>query len=471
MRVQVVFVGESFNRDAVIHTLRHLAMRVGWQLTLGANAERRIIYATTDDPGAIEARDADLVILSSRAVAQHLRDSREPIPLNEERLPFPHPHAAPHATRISADVIAGACAAMNLWYEERTRAHMRDGWIRWRNDWMTRAGWVKPAPIADSWLDEIVEEARRMGWGNVAPRCQNRFTIALTHDVDYLPTPDTRGTRRFVRALVRQIILRRRPGDALKLLARYARGGSFQAERVFDAAMRAEQARGARSSFGIVAARRHHFDPDYQIERAPIASALQRIAASEWEVCLHGSYTASRTPGALAGERAALERAVGVPVIGHRQHYLNFHPSQLFDEVEAAGLQYDSSVGYNDGSGARAGTYFPFRPFNLARGRAYAFWEIPFVLMDTTLATTYRFSPGEALAHSQAILSGVARAGGCAALIWHLEQLSGLLDPGYAEVYFELLDWIRAQGGAMVNARDLLSDFNARWHATMGDAE
>jgi hypothetical protein len=166
-----------------------------------------------------------------------------------------------------------------------------------------------------------------------------------------------------------------------------------------------------------------------------------------------------------------LERAVGAPVIGHRQHYLNFHPSRLFDEVEGAGLQYDSSVGYNDASGARAGTYFPFRPFNLARGRAYAFWEIPFVLMDTTLATTYRFSPGEALAHLQAILSGVAQAGGCAALIWHLEQLSGLLDPGYAEVYFELLDWIRAQGGAMVNARDLLSDFDARWHATMGDAE
>lgn len=160
---------------------------------------------------------------------------------------------------------------------------------------------------------------------------------------------------------------------------------------------------------------------------------------------------------------------MGATVLGQRQHYLNFHPSQLFDEVERAGLSYDTSVGYNDISGARAGTYFPYRPFNLATGRAHSFWEIPFVLMDTTLATTCRFSPAQALEHSQAILARVAQARGCVAIIWHLEQLSGLVDPGFDRSYYDLLDWIRAQGGAMVTGRAMLPDLDARWRLTLCD--
>ena len=90
--VEVVFFGEPFDREAVIHTLRHLAMRVGW--TLRPRAERRIIYATTENPTEIPVKEGDLVILSSPDVKRHMTDSRAGIPLRGEhagRLPFYHP--------------------------------------------------------------------------------------------------------------------------------------------------------------------------------------------------------------------------------------------------------------------------------------------------------------------------------------------------------------------------------------------
>ena len=86
------FFGEPFDRDAVIHTLRHLAMRVGW--TLRPRAERRIIYATTDNPVEIPAWESDVIILSSLPSRRHMTESRAGIPLragDEGRLPFYHP--------------------------------------------------------------------------------------------------------------------------------------------------------------------------------------------------------------------------------------------------------------------------------------------------------------------------------------------------------------------------------------------
>ena len=461
--VQLVFVGEPFNREAVIHTLRHLAMRMDWQLTLDQTAERRIIYATTERTGAFETQPEDVVILSSRAVAEHLQTSRDPIPLALNRLPFPH--RIQRSDWICADVIAGAYAAMNLWYEERTRSRVRDGWITWREDWMARAGFSEPAPLADDWLGEISCAAERIGWGK--PELHNRFTVVLTHDVDYLPGAHDQGLLRALRAFARQIVSRRRALDAVRLIALYLQ--SQKSYFAFDVTINSEAVRNAHSSFQLVAARHHRYDPAYAIAREPILSTLQKIAASDWEICLHGSYLASYTPGMLRDECIELERIAGVLVRGHRQHYLNFHPSQLFDAVEHAGLEYDSSVGYNDTSGARAGTYFPYRPFNVASGRAHDFWEIPFVLMDTTLATTYRFTSQEAFEHSKKTLARVSEGGGCVAMIWHLEQLSGLLDPEFDQVYFELLDWIRECGGIMTNGREIIPEWEMRWRATMAD--
>lgn len=470
LRVQVVFDGEPFHHEAVMHTLRHLAMRTGWQLTLEAGADRRIVYATTGTANHMAAQPADVVVLSSPEVAEHLRTGREPIPIDHlpEGRCLPFPHLSKNRDWICGDVIAGAFAVLNLWYEERTRLGKRDGWITWREDWMARAGFNKPAALADEWLDEIVRAANRLGWENEAPE-QKSFTVVPTHDVDYMPGTRDRGIPRLIRAIARQLVLRRRPLDGVRLLAHYARVSSRQPYLAFESVMRAERARGARSSFQLVAERRSRLDPTYSINRADIESTLRNIASSEWEICLHSSYTASRTPGALMEERAELERVIGKAVQGNRQHYLNFHPSWLFDEVERAGLQYDTSIGYNDVSGTRAGTYFPYRPFNLRRSHAYGFWELPFLLMDTTLATTYRFSPSEALKHTQAILSPVARVGGCVSVIWHLEQLSGLVDPGFEQVYYDLLDWIHSQGGAMVTGRGVLDDLEKRWRATIID--
>jgi hypothetical protein len=120
-------------------------------------------------------------------------------------------------------------------------------------------------------------------------------------------------------------------------------------------------------------------------------------------------------------------------------------------------------------SGPRAGTLFPFRPYDIEKAKPFSLWEIPFILMDTTLATTYRFSSNEALNHCMDQIRDMEKSGGCISLIWHQEQLSGLLDPGFDEIYWTLLKGLRERGIRMTSGRVVVEEMNALWNQTIGD--
>jgi hypothetical protein len=221
---------------------------------------------------------------------------------------------------------------------------------------------------------------------------------------------------------------------------------------------------GAISSFQFTVWRRHTSDPVYDLRGYHTTDdGLRYLINRGFEICLHGSYRAGRTPGQLAGEKIELEGILGMSVSGHRQHYLNFHPATFFPELERAGLEYDMSVGYNDMSGPRAGTLFPFRPYDVERAMPFSLWEIPFILMDTTLATTYRFSSEQALDHCIDQIQPVEKSGGCVSLIWHQEQLSGLLDPGFDGIYWTLLKDLKKRGVRLSSGARLLPAMDKLW--------
>jgi hypothetical protein len=475
--VEIVFAGEPFDRKAVIHTLRHLAMRTGW--TLRPKADRKLIYASTDRPDDVDAGKNDLIILSPEAVRRYMATGREPIPIDKThpgKLPFCHPASGVigRQGRIDGDVIAGAHTLMNLIYERRNRPSTQDGWILFGEDWWTKTGFQEPEPLADLWLDCIAEEAVKIGWpvarkpgrgeGN-NPAC----TMVLTHDVDYLPESGSRGFTRFLRALIRQILIRGSFGDMRRVVVDY-RNISSQ-ETPYDGLKKIaaeEMKAGADSSFQFTVRRRHRCDPGYDLRNLNgRADDLRYLIRKGFEVCLHGSYRAARTAGQLAEEKKELEEIMGEEISGHRQHYLNFHPATFFPEVEKAGFCYDMSVGYNDQSGPRAGTFFPYHPYDVENGKAFSFWEIPFVLMDTTLATTCRFSSEEAFSHCMERIGRVEKSGGSVSIIWHQEQLGGPLDPGFDEIYWKLLNELSKRGIKMTGGKKLLEELDGLWERTI----
>jgi hypothetical protein len=290
----------------------------------------------------------------------------------------------------------------------------------------------------------------------------------LTHDVDYLPSSFNHGFPRLLRSLARQAITRKNLKNAL--LNAYAYGKSvmrclpyFNISKI----VAGESARGASSSFQFISMRSQRFDPAYDLNNPYFREALRILQEKDFEVCLHGSYRAGDEPLMLAKEKKALENILGHEVVGHRQHYLHLHPRSFFEGIENAGLQYDMSIGYNDAVGPRAGTYFSYRPYDIYKAKAFSFWEFPLVLMDTTLATSYLFQPTEALLKSKEEMQHVIEAKGCVSVIWHQEQMGGLLDPGYDQVYWKLIDELRRQQVRLTTGSRILPEMDAMWQKTV----
>jgi hypothetical protein len=475
LAVNLVFQGEPFDSGAVLHILRHLAMRAGW--VLSPEAEHRLIYATCENAAEVSAAPKDLVILSSLSVSVFLQNAVEPIPLKQDALgrwlPFPHPFAGETQPLgwIPFDIIAGIHAIQNLWYEQRTRPIKKDGWIKYQEDWWFKAGFNDPFPIVDQCFDFLQNAAAAIGWPKTNIQQQASFVskkplvLLLTHDVDYLPARRDNGLPRLTRALLRQSITRRHPGDAIKILKKYIQT-CRQRTPYFDLDLleKAEGRLGIRSSLQVVSARHHPADPAYQLNEPRILDTLLHLEEADWEICLHGSYNASRIPGELIAEKKLLQAVLKKKILGYRQHYLNFHPADLFKEVEEAGFSYDLSVGYNDRSGPRAGTFFPYRPYGIEMHQPYSIWEFPFVLMDTTLATSYNLPASKILPHFQSLIDGQA---GCVALIWHQEQMGGLLDPDFDAAYVQLLEWALQKGFQLSPPGSMLADLDLAWEKTI----
>jgi hypothetical protein len=196
-----------------------------------------------------------------------------------------------------------------------------------------------------------------------------------------------------------------------------------------------------------------HHDP--HDGAAPEAYAARRAAvvgtllAQGDEVGLHASYTAGEHPARLAAEREALDALAGAPVQGNRFHYLRLRWHQAMRELDALGLDYDSSLGYAERVGPRAGLSFPFRPWDVTGARPLRLLQVPLVLMDATLAERryLGLAPADGRGVVDRLLDRLAAVGGAAAVLWHNDRFDRLYGRGWGDVYRALVDGVAARGG------------------------
>ena len=321
-------------------------------------------------------------------------------------------------------------------------------------------------------LDPPLERLRaRLGvepprWGGA------RFAIALTHDVD-VPWRWTRVGVRGGAARVKDHALARRPRAALaeaRALAAVplhkARGTdpNWRFERITGL----EAAHGVTSTFFVMAAHRHRADgPSPAAYERLRARLVETIAAGGAELGLHGSYTAAEDEAALAEEKATLEALAG-PVEGQRFHYLRVDPHANLAVLDRAGFAYDSSLGFADAPGFRAGIAQPFRPWDHERGRPLDLVEIPLAAMDVTFGETRYLGLSAAAAepHLRRLVEWAAANGGGFAVLWHTDRFDRGTARGWERLYRRLIEAVRSQGGVCLSAGELAREARERLAGT-----
>jgi hypothetical protein len=161
------------------------------------------------------------------------------------------------------------------------------------------------------------------------------------------------------------------------------------------------------------------------------------LARNGCEIGLHGidAWQSAESAGA---ELRRIREVTGEVEIGTRMHWLYWNEASP-ERLEEAGLSYDSTCGYNDAIGFRAGTAQAFRPLNAKR-----LLELPLHIQDSALfyRDRMRLSENEALESCRGVLQSMSSCGGALMVNWHTRSLSP--ERLWGDFYLALLAEIRA---------------------------
>lgn len=320
-------------------------------------------------------------------------------------------------------------------------------------------------------------EAWHAGRGRAPERIERwkngaRFAVALTHDVDDVALYSLRAAFRLVRRARHPASYAVRGG--LTAVARaLGRRGRPDPYDQFDRWVTEEERHGFRSSFYFVPpdpSQVHEYDPTYGFEdpvtfegrRTNVKGMMHRMTERGFDVGLHGSYSSHRDGEELARQKRAIEACTGSTVAGTRQHFLRFDVRETWTAQEIAGFGYDTTLGYNEEVGFRAGIAAPFRPWDPVRRAARGLIEVPLSVMDGALFRSLDLDLAGAIARVRAHLERVEQAGGLSVLLWHPNAAAEELHPGWWACYVATLDWLAARGAWVTSAAEIAAWWAAR---------
>ena len=186
-----------------------------------------------------------------------------------------------------------------------------------------------------------------------------------------------------------------------------------------------------------------------------IADALHKLTAAGDEVGLHG-IDAWRDSSKGHQELEEIRRITGSSEIGARMHWL-YYGQQSPEALEAAGAAYDSTIGYNDAVGYRAGTTQVYKPLGATR-----LLELPLHVMDTALfyPNHLGLSGQKAKTLVGPLLDNSEEFGGVLTINWHDRSL--VPERLWGGFYADLIRDLQSRGAWFATAGQATSWFRKR---------
>jgi hypothetical protein len=328
-------------------------------------------------------------------------------------------------------------------------------------------------------IRELLDEARTE-YVEIPPYPGNaRFVCCLTHDIDFFGIRRHGADRTIAGFALRgtlgtalDLVRRRRPLDEairnwLAVLSLPAVFLGVKRDPWDPFADYAAADRGYGSTFFLVPFSKQpgvtpegtvapHRSVAYGIR--DIAADIRALDTARSECAVHG-LESWRDATAGRAEMRELMSVTDQRRAGVRMHWL------YFDEgsprmLEAAGFDYDSSWGYNDAIGFRAGTLQPFR-----FPRTTRLLELPLAIMDSALFYPSRMglTRDQARVRCSAIVEGARHFGGALVVNWHDRSLAP--ERQWGRCYRNLVSDIEASGGWFARAGEAIDWF--RWRRSI----
>jgi len=318
----------------------------------------------------------------------------------------------------------------------------------------------------ESYIRQKVHDVPLPKWNNRSP-----YTAIISHDLDHLPSKDiTIPLKRMFRFKGKAEFASNMLSGTKELFSLFK---PSKPNWTFEYWIQKEKEYSFHSTFFVAAntGYRHRDDPSYWIhsklsynsQRIPISKVTKTIEENGWEIGLHASMNTYKDRQLLSREMDTLRKNTDCKILGIRQHYLRFDVNKTWRIHEDLGFLYDSTMGYNERIGFRAGIAFPFNPYNFENEREYNLLELSLCIMDSSLNTPV----GEKLDVEKSIQR-------CYNIMDAVKQTSGLLVvnfhphfyvvpyPDWWRVYEAVLKRLLEDGAWVATAKEVAESWNER---------
>lgn len=158
--------------------------------------------------------------------------------------------------------------------------------------------------------------------------------------------------------------------------------------------------------------------------RNPALKKLVEKITSFSETGIHPSFYTSDFPEKIKIENERLENLSGKKIMKSRQHFLRFVLPDTFNNLIAAGINEDYSMGYAETPGFRAGTCKPFFFYDLKNERVTGLKVFPITCMDATFIYYTKKTAEKSLIEILNLLKEVQKVNGTFISIFHNDHLA-----------------------------------------------
>ena len=177
----------------------------------------------------------------------------------------------------------------------------------------------------------------------------------------------------------------------------------------------------------------------YDKNIGPYKKAMWELVArhsKKYRVGLHPSWQSGDRPSLLAKEKEQLEAMSGRAVTLSRQHYIRFQLPSTYQQLIAAGITDDYSMGYGSINGFRASVAANYNWYNLEAEEETGLRIHPFCFMDANSYYEQKLSPAAAFDEMLRLYTVCREHNGLFHSIWHNNFLgTDKAFAGWREIY------------------------------------
>ena len=315
---------------------------------------------------------------------------------------------------LKADILAAAFFMLSR-YEEIDSPHLdKHGRYQYSASVASRYGLID-LPIVDIyalllkvWLEALTGE-------QITP--PHRFQFHFSHDVDYMFL--SHPFHKWLDVIARDLVKGRLDffrQDFPSLFTDYTEDAYYRdLRRLVEMA----QANGSHDVFYLLTSQEPFARDGYSLKDRRVRTAIDFLKSSGMQIGLHASYRSYDKAELYAIEKQRLEESTGITCHGSRQHYLRIRTPYTWNQMKAAGLEYDESYCFSEHEGFRCGTCYPYTVFDVQQDRELDFTELPLIVMETSLRVYRNLNAAQGFENIMKLARTCQKVNGTFTMLWH----------------------------------------------------